>query len=333
MTVRAARQLPFSIEPVVEDVVDRVELRLDSRRAHERISGFPLVLMTRRRRLDAYLAERAVAAGAHFRDGARVTAVASDNGGVAVEMGRDRIRASALVGADGVNGIVARSLGLCADPAYGVALEGNLPLDATTSARYRGRIVFELGTVAGGYGWVFPKRDHVNIGVGGNAAQATRLREHLFRLSEEHGTGIQRLQDVRGFRLPVARTNATLARGRALVVGDAAGLVDPLSGDGIYEALVSARYAADAVSDLLAGRAVGLEPYERRIKARLERNLTYSWAARGALERFPALMFRLARLDLVQQALERLARDDPTPFYARPLSRPLLFGLRLAGGS
>ena len=114
--------------------------------------------------------------------------------------------------------------------------------------------------------------------------------------------------------------------------GDAAGLVDPLSGDGMYEAVVSAAYAAEAVSDLLAGRAAGLERYERRVKTRFARSLEYSWAARRALDRFPGLMFRLARFDLVQRTLERLAREEPQPFVQRQLARPLLLGMQLAGG-
>ena len=70
--------------------------------------------------------------------------------------------------------------------------------------------------------------------------------------------------------------------------------------------------------------------YERRVKGRLARNLAYAWAGRGALERFPRLMFRFACLEPVQAALERLARDDPAPVVARRLSAPLLVGLRLA---
>jgi geranylgeranyl reductase family protein len=327
VTVRAARRLPFALDAVVEDVVERVELRLGSR-AHERVSAKALVLMTQRRRLDAFLAEAAVRAGAEFRDGVRVSQVAVDAGGVAV----DGVRADALIGADGANGVVARSLGLCPDPIYGVALEGNLPLAETTPEHYRGRIVFDLGTVRGGYGWVFAKYDHVNLGVGGRSSEGPRLRAHLARFCAAHGTSTDRLRDVRGHRLPVARPGVPLACGRALVCGDAAGLVDPLSGDGIYEAVISAEYAADAVADLLAGRAGGLEAYEQRIRARLARTLALSRAARQALDRFPRLMFRFAGLDPVQQVLERLARDDPAPFFARRLTGPVRVGLRLAGG-
>ena len=332
VTVRGIRLLPFSLEPVVEDVVDRIELRLAFGARFERASGKPLVLMTQRSRLDHLLVEHAAASGADIHDGVRVVAVTADREGAAVETdaGR-RITARAVIGADGANGITGRSLGLCAAPAYGVALEGNLPIGAVDTRRYRGRAVFELGLVRGGYGWVFPKRDHVNVGVGGWAGEAASLRAHLHRLCSAHAAAPERLERVRGHRLPVAHPRAVLARGRALVVGDAAGLVDPLSGDGIYEAFLSAALAAEACLDLLAGRTADLGAYDGAIRRRLARELANSWAAKHALDRFPRLMFTLARSELVQAALERLARGEPHPPAVRHLARPALVALGLAG--
>jgi len=327
LTIRAVRRLPVSIDPVVEDVVDRVELRLAYGPKFEHGSNEPLVLMTQRRRLDALLAAEAAAAGAEFRDGTRVTGVEVDGRGATVSTGRERFHAEAVIGADGANGITARSQGLCAAPSFGVALEGNVAYQHVSEARYRGRIVFELGNVRGGYGWVFPKGDHVNVGVGGWEPEAPRLRTFLRRLCHAHGLSEDNLLGVKGYRLPVARADAVLARGRALVVGDAAGLVDPLSGDGLYEAFLSASAAADATLELLAGRASGLEPYEAEVKGALSRQLASSWAAKHALDRFPRLMFTVARAGFVQRALERLARGDPHPRAARQLARPALVAL------
>ncbi len=81
LTMRAVRQLPVSPDPVVEHVVDRMGFRLRYGTRFERRSARPLILMTQRRRLDHYLVEQAVAAGAEFRDGVRVTDVrVADNG-------------------------------------------------------------------------------------------------------------------------------------------------------------------------------------------------------------------------------------------------------------
>src|SRR3954462_7590109 len=87
LTYRAVRQLPFSVEPVVEDTVHRCTLGFRYARSFERRTEGPLILMTQRRRLDAYLAEQAAAAGADFRDGVRATALEADEGGVTVRFG------------------------------------------------------------------------------------------------------------------------------------------------------------------------------------------------------------------------------------------------------
>ena len=291
------------------------------RRAREHRCREPIVLMTQRRRLDAFLLERAAEAGADVREGVRVTGIE----GTTVRTDRGGFAAEAVIGADGVNGISARALGLARDPAYGVALEADL----RGVAGYRGRIVFELCVARGGYGWIFPKGDRLNVGVGGWAPEAGRLRALLFRFCRDRGLPADRLERIRGYRLPVGRSDARLARGRALVVGDAAGLVDPLSGDGIYEAVLSAHLAADSVLDLLAGRAVDLEPYETRVRTALARNLASSWAAKRALDRFPLLLFTIARTGTVQRALERLARGDAQPAFARHLGRPALLAAGL----
>src|SRR3979409_2592194 len=75
VTGRAARLLPFSIEPVVEDVVDRLECRLHYGSRFQRTANAPLALMTQRKRLDHFLLEQAVAVGADVRDGVKVTDV------------------------------------------------------------------------------------------------------------------------------------------------------------------------------------------------------------------------------------------------------------------
>jgi geranylgeranyl reductase family protein len=327
LTIRAVRQLPFSVEPVVEDVVDRVELGIGYKRRYEQPSPKPLILMTQRARLDAYLAEQAVAAGAEFRDATQVRRVETNGRGALV----DGIRGDVVIGADGANGVTARSLGLCAQPAHGVALEGNLSHADVDIDRYRGRIVIEIGTVRGGYGWVFCKRDHVNVGVGGWEYEGPRLREHLRRLCAAYALSADKLSSLRGFRLPIARPGSRLGRGHALVVGDAAGLVDPFSGDGIHEAFLSAGLAAETVLDLLAGRASDLGAYEARLNAALAFQLEVSWSAKVALDRFPRVLFELGRTDMIQRGLQKLARGELKPEASRRRSRAGRRALSLLG--
>jgi geranylgeranyl reductase family protein len=322
LTLRAVRQLPVDPSPVVEHEVDRMAFRVGWRSHFERRGRRgPFVLMTQRRRLDQYLAEQAVAAGAEFRDGVRLSAGSDPERGLTLEIGGDEISAEVIVGADGANGTTARALGLGGPVTHGVAFEGNSAFDE----RYRGLAVIELGTIPGGYGWVFPKGDHVNVGVGGWEAEGPRLRGHLAELCRRHGIDGDALASVRGHRLPLRREGFVASRGRALLVGDAAGLVDPLTGDGMYEAFVSARLASAAVLDVLAGRAETLDDYTARLNAALGPLAHASWGAKIALDRFPRATFALARAPLVWPVVERLVRGDiSAPSEARGLARPPL---------
>jgi geranylgeranyl reductase family protein len=324
VTGRAARLLPFSIAPVVEDTVTSVRMRLRYGGWFEHEGDAPLVLMTQRLRLDAYLAEQAALAGAEVRDGSKVTAVAAGPEGVTATVDGEEVHGSALVGADGVNGICARSLGLGGNQSVGVALEGNVPY-AKLGDGYRGCAVLELGIVPGGYGWVFPKADHANIGLGGWEDEAPGLREQLRGLCEAHGLAAGDLEEVRGYRLPLRAPDSTLARGRAAVIGDAAGLVDPVSGDGMFEAFLSGKLAAEAVSELLEGREAGLEPYGMRLTERLRNHLWASWSVKAALDRYPRTTFRIARSRIVWRVVERLIEGDIQDVSAaRGLARPPL---------
>jgi geranylgeranyl reductase family protein len=304
LTGRALRHLPCSVEPVVERVVDRMVVRARYRTTVDRTSSRPLIAMTQRRRLDLHLAERAASAGADFRDGTAVAGVELGASDVTASVGESRVRASFLVGADGANGVVARSAGLGGGIVRGVALEGNVPWSALAGDGYATGAWVELGVVPGGYGWVFPKKDHANLGVGGWMEEGPRLREHLDRLAREHGVDGALLTDVRGHRLPMRKLGAPAAAGRVLLVGDAAGLVDPLSGDGMYEAFVSARLASEAI---VAGR---LDRYEAALSTALDRHAGASWKAKSVADRYPRACLWALRAPGVFEAVAGLLRGE-----------------------
>jgi len=326
LTGRALKQIPVDPSPVVERDVDRFELRLRYGSSFTRDHDAPLIRMTQRRRLDAFLVEQAVTAGAEFRDGARVASIEPSETGVAAQVGAETVRAGVLVGADGANGVVGRTIDVDDEIVRGVALEGNVPLEALHADVERTAVI-ELAVLPGGYGWVFPKGDHANLGVGGWGSEGPRLRDHLARLAREHDVEPGALTEIRGHRLPMRRLGTAAGAGRTLLVGDAAGLVDPLSGDGMYEAFVSARLAADAVvSNDLAG-------YTAALSAALDRHAAASWAAKRAFDRHPRTVFAAARAPGVFKVVAGLLCGDVAhPADAHGVARgPLKLIARLAG--
>jgi geranylgeranyl reductase family protein len=286
LTTRAFAQCPVDPSPVVEDEVDLVELRFRYGDSVVRRAASPVIRMTQRRRLDAFLLDAARERGVAVREGETIDAAAAP--------------ADVVIGADGANGTTAKSLGLGGGIVHGVAYEGNVGYGRVARERYAHRAVVELADIPGGYGWVFPKGDHVNVGVGAWQDEGPRIREHLARVCAAHGLHASDLDALRGHRLPLRRAGTRVAGERALLVGDAAGLIDPVSGDGMYECFVSSRLAAEAV---LTGT---ISEYPARLDATLGRLHGASWKLKRALDRWPRASWRVARTRLLWRSVERL---------------------------
>jgi geranylgeranyl reductase family protein len=318
VTGRAARLLPFSIQPVVEDAVERLECGLRYRHRITRHARSPLAYMTQRRRLDHFLLQKAAEAGAEVREGETADARELD--------------ARIVIGADGCNGTSAKQLGLAEGIVHGVALEANYP----DQARWSGAMVVEIAVIRGGYGWIFPKGDHVNVGVGGNGEEGPRLRAELRRMCEAYGIDPDSASDLKGYRLPQRLPGTMLARGTTAVIGDAAGLVDPFTGDGMYEAFLSARLVSDTALEVLAGRAENLDAYQAAVERRITPLTRAGWGAKRAFERFPRATYALIRLPVTFRALDKLLQGDMSdPAKARGLERAAILAIyvlsRVAG--
>ena len=123
-------------------------------------------------------------------------------------------------------------------------------------------------------------------------------------MCEAYGIDPASAESTRGYRLPMRKSGAPLARDNAALVGDAAGLVDPFSGDGMYEAFLSAKLVTDAV---LAG---DLASYPDAVERRITPLANAGWGAKRAFDRFPRTTFALARLPVTFRALEKLLRGE-----------------------
>jgi geranylgeranyl reductase family protein len=276
VTVRAASRLDLDLTPVVERTIYAGRFTFRQGRAFLRRSPQPLTYMTQRRRLDLFLAERAAAADAQFHDGEAARSVEVSDRVVTVETDKGRYSARALAGADGVNGIVGRSTGTAPRVDLAVAMEGNASMAKGVPERWQDTVGMDLGDLPGGYGWVFPKGEHLNVGLGAWRFFAPYLRQRLAALCGRYRLRPEALYDLRGHHLPVRRPGSPIARGPVLTVGDAAGLVDPLSGEGIHNAFLSAHLAAEAITRYLAEQATDLSPYQTTVEEQMQPELIAS---------------------------------------------------------
>jgi len=328
VTGRARAAAPCPIDDVVEAVVTEAELLSVDGRSVRRSGRSPLVYMTQRRRLDRHVASHAAAAGADFRDDARCTAVRLDRAGATLDVDGERIHARIVIGADGANGTTASQLALGGNRRLMLALEGHLDLELAPPELRRGQLVLESGSIRGGYAWSFPKADHLNIGIGGWIDEGPALREQLSAFCHRLGVDPYALEPVRGHRLPLRAFRSKLASQNACVVGDAAGLVDPLTGDGIYESFLSGRLAAEACVERLAGDEQALLRYAKTVTRALVPQFASSWLLKHAFDRIPRLTYELAVTRLVWRVLsttvaggghaQRVEHPHPTVLVEAP---------------
>ncbi len=279
VTLRAASVPEIDLSSVIERTIygARFSLRLGD--TFDRRFREPLTYMTQRCRLDALLARRAVEAGGVFHDGEAVRGIETNGGSapdVTVRTDRDVYGARVLIGADGANGFVGRAAGLRPRFEEAVALEGNLAFKTDIPGDWKEYVGLDIGDLAGGYGWVFPKGEHLNLGVGGWKYAGFTLRSKLAALSRRHGFDAGALTNLRGHHLPVRTSGTPIARGPIALVGDAAGLVDPLSGEGIHMAFASGRLVAESTLSYLAGENASMAAYQRAVDKELQPELNVS---------------------------------------------------------
>ena len=219
---------------------------------------------TRRLDFDHYLLDQAMRRGATAYLGDAVVALDIHEKTCRLRSGAE-FTFDFMVGADGVNSLVAKSLfGKAFDhDSIAFALEMEVdrqqfpqPLDAP-------EIVF--GLARWGYGWVFPKKDTLTVGIGGLHAKNPELKKALLAFLATRFGSIPAGR-IKGHYLPFGDYRKVPGRDNVLLCGDAAGLVEPITGEGIAFAMQSGLYAAEAVIEAAAAGAVALPFYQRRYR-------------------------------------------------------------------
>jgi len=334
------------------------EVRLKTRKA--------ICAMAVREKFDAFCLEQTLAAGAQLKKIDSIIAVRESTEWIELDVASgdgavETLRAPVLIGADGSNGqmrrlaagldaqrvelrdsawIESRTAELPDEPAWyarGFALEATVPFEALPSELPAGDaphdLVFDFAPISGGYGWLFPKGDHINVGVGGflpKAANSDGMSyESVTRALLESYTRQKLGVELGAVRAHVSGQHLGLGghayapQGRLLLAGDAAGLVDPLTGEGIYSAIRSGQAAAGAVlACAQAETALLAAAYAERL-AELQAMLAFSHDAAKSFYREPGRGFRVVRKRILRHLMLKTYADGLP--YAR-----LLNGLRAA---
>lgn len=246
LTIKSLNLLPFSISEIVQSATGT--LLMGYKHNHPitySTNGFVCAFVVRET-FDKFLHDKMCAAGAEFCQITSLDAIEATKDGVSIRInGGKLVSCKYVVAADGANSQCRRLLEPKMDFARGFALEGLVPYDMIDHIP---QMEFDFGCVDYGYGWLFPKKDHVNVGIY-TCNDAVKLSKDGLRRYVHQKLGTKYIDHVVGFPLGFGGHTYVQKNNRVLFAGDAAGMAEPLLGEGIHNALKSGISAGRCVAD------------------------------------------------------------------------------------
>jgi geranylgeranyl reductase family protein len=285
---RAFKLLPPEVERVVERRFNSAQLNFLGTDLNFVVTrSEPIIHMTMRADLDCLLAREAGTAGAEIVESCPVRHVTVREQFVEISADRGNFRAKFVIAADGVHSATAKAAGWPDLPALAPALEYEVHLAEKDFERFGKIPRFDFNSIEAGYAWVFPKRAHLSVGIlctrRVSADLHARLMDYLERL------GITKIQKIErhGYLIPLVPRRGALARGRVLLVGDAAGLVDPVTAEGISYAVRSGQLAATALADCRLDVSQAGKLYQSLLETEILRELRAGRVLANVLYNYP----------------------------------------------
>ncbi len=284
MAQEVVRATGVDLAALSRDEVGRVTFTARGRRRFSR-STAPFLPMVLRADLDAALVDAAVAAGAQLRTGTAVTSYAEESGVVTLGTRSGPVRARAVVAADGSGSRAAAYVGVACEQ-VDLGMEAELP--TPPGSDWAGHVLLDWGPVPGSYGWVFPKGATLTVGVIGSRERGEDVRRYYRDFLARLGLDPAGALHDGGHLTRVRAPSSPLRRGAVLVAGDAAGLLEPWTREGISFALRSGQ---------LAGRAAATDPssYQAAVLAALGPELAAGRTALRVFTRSPLVVHEVLR--------------------------------------
>ena len=317
LSTKTAHLLNFDLSPVIENTIYGAKFTYCCKDPFFIETKDPIAFLVMRDRFDQFLIDKALEGGAKIVEGEKVRNVAEGAEGVEVELAKgNKFYCRYLIGADGSESTVAKSLSLPPqrDGGNGIAIESEIPFDSSIHFPQKELqfIHLDFGRIPNGYGWVFPKKEWLSIGIGGMFRETKKMNPRQYFSHFLKGLGYipeGKIGRITGHLLPSFYDESQkVSQGRVLLVGDAAHLMDPLQGEGIYYAVRSGMLAAEAIVGWKKEGMALSDFYQKAVYFDIFENL--KWALT-----FSRFAFRFTRL--AYQTLKRY--PDLGEFYLQVL--------------
>jgi len=266
---KTLKYIPFDISKVIENTIYGVSFSHKFQNSFSRKYEKPLMYCISRENFDTYLLNKAKNQGAEVIEGQKVVNVKLLEDNVLVRTEDQEFNSKYVIGADGAYSIVAKSLNFVQVEQKSLGIESEIIINENITYNRKDYVKIDWGTLPSGYAWLFPKLNNLSVGVGGPIIIGSKLKSYFKKFLNYLNISEEQVKSLKAHILPTRTKKIKIYIDRALLVGDAAGLIDAFTGEGISLAIRSGQLAAKVLFDCLGKKTVNLSEYQRIIDAEI----------------------------------------------------------------
>ena len=269
---RGLRQMHFDVSKVIEREFCEVDIQFGAKNlAFHTQRKQPIISMIMRDRFDYLMAQNAEKLGVTLLQGAALKALEFQEHTTKLITDKETVEARFVIAADGALSPTAKLAGWEETRMMCPALEYEIEVPVADFKRLSSKVRFDMDVVPLGYGWCFPKANHLSIGVGNfmKGKKAVNLKEacrnyfkHL-EITEIHK------EEAHGFIIPITPRTDGFIKENVFLTGDAAGFADPITAEGISNAIYSGLLVAESIAKSNLNLAVATKNYQDKLEEKL----------------------------------------------------------------
>ncbi|ANW96375.1 geranylgeranyl reductase [Wenyingzhuangia fucanilytica] len=247
---RGRKDMPFDVSEVVDIEFNRVDVYMGKDLHFITEREKPIVSLVMRDTFDELIVSKAKELGVEIIENCKVKSLNKVDGMVEIETSQGMVQTQFVIAADGVYSQVAKMAGWKEDTRTLIpALEYEVEVNQKDFDRLSKEIRFDIDAIPAGYGWCFPKKNHLSIGVGVILNDNKKIKEYCAEYIKF--LGIEEILSIEkhGYQIPVTPRLDGFVKNNVFLIGDAAGFADPLTAEGISNAILSGKLVAEAIAE------------------------------------------------------------------------------------
>ncbi len=294
--IRAADLLPFKIESQIHSTITKIRFQRKLKDTFQKEYEKPLMYTLDRKNFDNFLLKTAIKKGCIIKTAEKVREISVEKNKVDILTDKTRYQAKIFAGCDGANGFTLKRFNDFLKIKKIIGYETEIPItgyyneqgldqeqingrEANLALFDRDCVVLDFGGTKQGYLWLFPKNKKVSAGMGGHPSKSKEIKKYLdyfLKNSKLFTNSCKETSNLSAQFIPIGGKNSFISSFRVLATGDAAGLGDGFTGEGLYNAILSSHFAFTSIDRALRISSFDFEDYKEKVWLEIIKNIEYS---------------------------------------------------------